>query len=33
MVAAKTLTAHHSLVAQLQARTVKRQYSAVCIGV
>ena len=33
MVAAKTLQAHHSLVAQLQARTVKRQYCAVCIGV
>ena len=33
MVAAKTLQAHHSLVAQLQARTVSRQYCAVCIGV
>ena len=32
MVAAKTLSAHHLLVAQLQARTVKRQYCAVCIG-
>ncbi|MEQ9465438.1 MAG: 23S rRNA pseudouridine(1911/1915/1917) synthase RluD [Haliea sp.] len=32
MVAAKTLGAHHHLVAQLQARTVKRQYCAVCIG-
>ena len=32
MVAAKTLSAHHHLVAQLQARTVKRQYCAVCIG-
>ncbi|MDP4788863.1 MAG: 23S rRNA pseudouridine(1911/1915/1917) synthase RluD [Haliea sp.] len=32
MVAAKTLRAHHHLVAQLQARTVKRQYCAVCIG-
>jgi 23S rRNA pseudouridine1911/1915/1917 synthase len=32
MVAAKTLPAHHSLVAQLQARTVKRQYCAVCVG-
>ena len=33
MVAAKTLAAHHSLVDQLQARTVKREYCAVCIGV
>ena len=33
MVAAKSLLAHHDLVAQLQARTVKRQYTAVCIGV
>lgn len=32
MVAAKTLPAHHHLVTQLQARTVKRQYSAVCVG-
>ena len=32
MVAAKTLPAYNSLVAQLQARTVKRQYCAVCIG-
>ncbi|GAB3281074.1 23S rRNA pseudouridine(1911/1915/1917) synthase RluD [Parahaliea aestuarii] len=32
MVAAKTLQAHHDLVDQLQARTVKRQYCAVCIG-
>ena len=32
MVAARTLAAHHHLVAQLQARTVKRQYCAVCIG-
>jgi 23S rRNA pseudouridine1911/1915/1917 synthase len=32
MVAAKTLAAHHDLVAQLQARTVKRQYCAVCVG-
>jgi len=32
MVAAKTLSAHHHLVAQLQARDVKRQYCAVCIG-
>jgi len=32
MVAAKTLPAHHSLVAQLQERSVKRQYCAVCIG-
>ena len=33
MVAARSLQAHHSLVAQLQERTVKRQYCAVCIGV
>ncbi|MBA6414319.1 23S rRNA pseudouridine(1911/1915/1917) synthase RluD [Parahaliea sp. F7430] len=32
MVAAKNLPAHHSLVAQLQERSVKRQYCAVCIG-
>ncbi len=32
MVAAKSLSAHHHLVAQLQERTVKRQYCAVCIG-
>lgn len=32
MVAAKTLPAHHDLVSQLQERTVKRQYCAVCIG-
>jgi len=32
MVAAKTLPAHHHLVAQLQARTVKREYCAVCVG-
>lgn len=32
MVVAKTLAAHHNLVDQLQARTVKRQYCAVCIG-
>lgn len=32
MVAAKTLQAHHDLVDQLQERTVKRQYCAVCIG-
>ncbi len=32
MVAAKTLTAHTSLVEQLQQRTVKREYCAVCIG-
>ena len=32
MVAAKTLAAHHHLVDQLQARAVKRQYCAVCIG-
>ena len=28
----RTLAAHHHLVAQLQARTVKREYCAVCIG-
>ena len=33
MVAARSLQAHHSLVAQLQERTVKRQYCAVVIGV
>jgi 23S rRNA pseudouridine1911/1915/1917 synthase len=32
MVAAKSLSAHHNLVGQLQARTVKRQYCAVCVG-
>lgn len=32
MVVARTLTAHHQLVDQLQARTVKRHYTAVCIG-
>ena len=32
MVAARTLQAHAHLVEQLQARTVKRQYCAVCIG-
>ena len=32
MVAAKTLAAHHDLVAQLQERTVSREYCAVCIG-
>ena len=32
MVVARTLSAHHHLVAQLQARTVKREYCAVCIG-
>lgn len=32
MVVAKTLEAHHSLVQQLQARTVSRQYCAVCMG-
>jgi 23S rRNA pseudouridine1911/1915/1917 synthase len=32
MVVAKTLQAHNHLVAQLQARTVKREYAAVCIG-
>ncbi|WP_205743141.1 23S rRNA pseudouridine(1911/1915/1917) synthase RluD [Halioglobus maricola] len=33
MVAAKSILAHGDLVAQLQERTVKREYSAVCIGV
>jgi 23S rRNA pseudouridine1911/1915/1917 synthase len=32
MVVARTLAAHHHLVAQLQARTVKREYCAVVIG-
>lgn len=32
MVVARTLAAHHHLVAQLQARSVKREYTAVCIG-
>ncbi len=32
MVVAKTLAAHKDLVAQLQARTVKREYTAVCLG-
>lgn len=32
MVAAKTLPAHHNLVGQLQDRTVKREYCAVCVG-
>ena len=32
MVAAKSLSAHHHLVDQLQSRTVKRQYCAVCVG-
>jgi 23S rRNA pseudouridine1911/1915/1917 synthase len=32
MVVARSLTAHHNLVAQLQARTVKREYCAICIG-
>jgi len=33
MVVAKTLTAQAALVAQLQARTVSREYDAVCVGV
>ena len=33
MVAAKSLLAHQDLVAQLQARTVRREYCAICIGV
>ena len=32
MVVARNLAAHSHLVAQLQARTVKREYCAVCIG-
>tara|TARA_R110000823_G_scaffold295738_6_gene415710 strand:+ start:38352 stop:39332 length:981 start_codon:yes stop_codon:yes gene_type:complete len=32
MVVAKTLPAHHDLVAQLQARSVHREYVAVCLG-
>ena len=32
MVVAKSLRAHSQLVEQLQARTVKREYAAVCIG-
>jgi 23S rRNA pseudouridine1911/1915/1917 synthase len=32
MVVARTLSAHHNLVDQLQARTVRREYCAVCIG-
>ena len=32
MVVARTLAAHHHLVEQLQTRTVKREYCAVCIG-
>ena len=32
MVVARSLAAHNHLVAQLQARTVKREYCAVCIG-
>lgn len=30
---AKTLTAHHSLITQLQERSVKREYQAVAVGV
>ncbi len=33
MVVARTLSAHHHLVDQLQVRTVKREYCALCIGV
>lgn len=32
MVVARNLAAHHDLVAQLQARMVRREYCAVCIG-
>jgi 23S rRNA pseudouridine1911/1915/1917 synthase len=33
MVVARNLPAHNDLVAQLQARTVHREYTAVCVGV
>lgn len=33
LVVAKTLEAHHSLVDQLSARSVKRQYEAIAVGV
>jgi 23S rRNA pseudouridine1911/1915/1917 synthase len=33
MVAAKSLLAHQNLVSQLQERTVRREYCAICIGV
>ena len=32
LVIAKTLTAHHSLISQLQSRTVKRRYHAIVLG-
>ena len=32
MVVARNLAAHNDLVAQLQARTVRREYCAVCVG-
>ena len=32
LVVARTLPAHHHLVEQLQERTVKREYCALCIG-
>jgi 23S rRNA pseudouridine1911/1915/1917 synthase len=32
LVVARTLSAHHDLVAQLQARSVRREYLAVCSG-
>lgn len=32
LVVARSLSAHYSLVEQLQARTVKREYCALCIG-
>ena len=32
LVVARTLPAHHHLVEQLQARSVKREYCALCIG-
>lgn len=33
MAIARTLRAHRALVAQLQARTVRREYCAICVGV
>jgi 23S rRNA pseudouridine1911/1915/1917 synthase len=33
MVVARSLAAHSNLVAQLQARSVKREYCAICVGV
>lgn len=33
LVVAKTLTAHHALIKQMQRRTIKREYEAIVIGV